>query len=92
MVGRSPIFNHANATLQGMSTIRVNKAQSAMAFEFDAHLDHSSSANYIFLSTTRAFALWLELLCVCYMAAVVCSFLLVGGCKWNRFFLIYRNW
>lgn len=52
-----------------------------MSFEFDSHVDYSSSAHYIFLSTTRAFALWLELLCVCYMAAVVCSFLLVGDCK-----------
>lgn len=76
---RSPIFSHTNATLQGMSTIRVFNAQQALANEFDAHQDLNTSASYLFLSSTRAFALWLELTCVVYMGTVLLSFLIVGS-------------
>lgn len=76
---RSPIFSHTNATLQGMTTIRVFKAEQVLADEFDVHQDLNTSASYLFLSSTRAFALWLELTCVVYMATVLLSFLLVGS-------------
>lgn len=62
-----------------MSTIRVFNAQQALACEFDAHQDLNTSASYLFLSSTRAFALWLELTCVVYMGTVLLSFLLVGS-------------
>ncbi|XP_037030669.1 multidrug resistance-associated protein 4-like [Bradysia coprophila] len=76
---RSPIFSHANATLQGLSTIRAFKAQQILSNEFDTHQDLSTSSWYLFLASTRAFALWLELVCVLYMATVILSFLLLGN-------------
>ncbi|KAJ6637207.1 putative multidrug resistance-associated protein lethal [Pseudolycoriella hygida] len=76
---RSPIFSHANATLQGLSTIRAFKAQQILSNEFDSHQDLNTSSWYLFLASTRAFALWLELVCVLYMATVILSFLLLGN-------------
>lgn len=76
---RSPIFSHANATLQGLSTIRAFKAQQILSNEFDTHQDLNTSSWYLFLASTRAFALWLELVCVLYMATVILSFLFLGN-------------
>lgn len=74
---RSPIFSHANASFQGLTTIRAFGAEKMLAYEFDKHQDLNTSAWYLFLATTRAFALWLELVCVLYIAVVTFSFLLM---------------
>ncbi|XP_039444244.1 probable multidrug resistance-associated protein lethal(2)03659 [Culex pipiens pallens] len=74
---RSPIFSHANASFQGLTTIRAFGAEKILAYEFDKHQDLNTSAWYLFLAATRAFALWLELVCVLYIATVTFSFLLM---------------
>ncbi|XP_058461266.1 probable multidrug resistance-associated protein lethal(2)03659 [Malaya genurostris] len=74
---RSPIFSHANASFQGLTTIRAFGAEKILAYEFDKHQDLNTSAWYLFLATTRAFALWLELVCVLYIATVTFSFLMM---------------
>ncbi|EAT35435.1 AAEL012386-PA [Aedes aegypti] len=74
-VNRSPIYAHLNATLQGLSTIRAFGAQTALRREFNHHLDVNTSAWFIFATTTRAFALWLDFVCVIYIAMVTLSFL-----------------
>lgn len=74
---RSPIFSHANASFQGLTTIRAFGAEKILAYEFDKHQDLNTSAWYLFLATTRAFALWLELVCVLYIAVVTFSFLVM---------------
>uniref|UniRef100_A0A182K606 Uncharacterized protein n=1 Tax=Anopheles christyi TaxID=43041 RepID=A0A182K606_9DIPT len=58
---RSPIFSHANASFQGLSTIRAFGVEKILADEFDKHQDLNTSSWYLFLATTRAFAQWLEL-------------------------------
>ncbi|XP_049301233.1 uncharacterized protein LOC125774907 [Anopheles funestus] len=75
-VNRSPLFSHTNATLQGLSTIRAFGAQSVLRREFNEILDVNSSAWYMFISTSRAFALWLDLVCVIYIGIVTISFLI----------------
>ncbi|KAK6644533.1 hypothetical protein RUM43_000800 [Polyplax serrata] len=74
-VTRSPVFSHLNATLQGLPTIRAFRAQSILIKEFDAHQDLNSTSNYIFMSSSRAFGLWLDVLCVFYIGIVTFSFL-----------------
>ncbi|XP_055588089.1 ATP-binding cassette sub-family C member 4-like [Uranotaenia lowii] len=77
-VNRSPIFSHTNATLQGLSTIRAFQAQKVLCWEFSQHMDMNTAAWYIFITTTRAFALWLDFICVIYIAVVTLSFLVMG--------------
>ncbi|XP_062563883.1 ATP-binding cassette sub-family C member 4-like [Armigeres subalbatus] len=77
-VKRSPIFSHLNATLQGLSTIRAFRAQGTLSREFNNHMDENTSAWFIFITTTRAFALWLDFVCVIYIAVVTLSFLVAG--------------
>lgn len=80
--GRSPIFTHTNATVNGLSTIRACKAQHIVAKEFDELQDINTSAWYIFAASSRALALWLETVCVIYMGVVLSIFLLIdrGEC------------
>uniref|UniRef100_A0A182YG78 ABC transmembrane type-1 domain-containing protein n=1 Tax=Anopheles stephensi TaxID=30069 RepID=A0A182YG78_ANOST len=81
---RSPIFSHANASFQGLSTIRAFGVEKILADEFDKHQDLNTSAWYLFLATTRAFAQWLELVCVLYIAVVTLSFLMVENCNYGK--------
>ncbi|XP_025834705.1 probable multidrug resistance-associated protein lethal(2)03659 isoform X2 [Agrilus planipennis] len=82
-ITRSPVFAHLNASLQGMTTIRAFGAQKILEKEFDNHQDLHSSAWYIFISTSRAFGLWLDFICVIYIAVVTLSFLVFGDEKFG---------
>ncbi|XP_012339261.1 probable multidrug resistance-associated protein lethal(2)03659 [Apis florea] len=77
-VTRSPVFAHLSATLEGLPTVRAFKAQEILTREFDEHQDLHSSAWYIFISSSRAFAFWLDFFCVIYITLVTLSFLLLN--------------
>lgn len=66
-----------NATLQGLSTIRVCKAEQKLEKEFCTQLDKNSAAWLLYISTTRAFAFWLDTICVAYITVVTYSFLVL---------------
>ena len=76
---RSPIYSHTNSTLQGLATIRASDAQQILKQEFNRHQDLNTSAYFLYLASTRAFGLWLELVCVLYCASVTFSFLILGN-------------
>lgn len=77
-ISRSPVYSHTNSTIQGLSTIRAFKAQKIFNKEYNYHQDKNTAALYLFFATTRAFALWLDLICVTYIAVVTFSFLMIG--------------
>ncbi|XP_036674589.3 ATP-binding cassette sub-family C member 4 [Drosophila suzukii] len=76
-ISRSPVFSLTNQTFQGLTTIRALQAQSALELEFHEYQNTNTSAWFLFLSCTRAFALWSDVLCIVYMTAVTFSFLLL---------------
>ena len=65
-----------------MSTIRALEAESALESEFYDYLNANTSAWFLFLSCTRAFALWTDIICVFYITVVTFSFLILGS-KFN---------
>ncbi|KAJ8960745.1 hypothetical protein NQ318_020038 [Aromia moschata] len=77
-ITRSPVFAHLNATLQGLPTIRSNGAEQILVREFDKLQDVHSSAWFMFLYTSRAFGLWLDLICTLYIGVVTYSFVFVA--------------
>ncbi|KAF5283713.1 hypothetical protein FQR65_LT13748 [Abscondita terminalis] len=77
-VTRSPVFAHLNASLQGLTSIRAFRAEPTLIKEFDELQDLHSVTWYLFISTSRAFGYWLDLICVIYIALVTLSFLLIG--------------
>lgn len=77
-LGRSAIISHTNATISGLSTIHVTKSKDILIREFNELQDHNTSVCFIFKAATRAIALWLELICVLYMATAIGIFLALG--------------
>nr|XP_012230327.1 PREDICTED: probable multidrug resistance-associated protein lethal(2)03659 isoform X1 [Linepithema humile]XP_012230329.1 PREDICTED: probable multidrug resistance-associated protein lethal(2)03659 isoform X1 [Linepithema humile]XP_012230330.1 PREDICTED: probable multidrug resistance-associated protein lethal(2)03659 isoform X1 [Linepithema humile] len=78
-ITRSPVFAHLSATLQGLPTIRAFDAGDILTKEFDRHQDLHSSAWYIFIASSRAFGLWLDVFCVVYIVLVTLSFLIMDN-------------
>ncbi|KAL3283027.1 hypothetical protein HHI36_006186 [Cryptolaemus montrouzieri] len=72
---KSPVFAHLNSTLQGLPTIRSNRAEQLLTEEFDRHQDIHSSAWFLFISTSRALGYWLDNICVIFITVVAVSFL-----------------
>jgi ATP-binding cassette subfamily C (CFTR/MRP) protein 4 len=78
-ITRSPVFTHLNASIQGITTIRAYEAQEILAKQFDGHQDLHSAAWYLFISTSRSFAFWLDVACFLYISVVTFSFLFLEG-------------
>ncbi|XP_077286529.1 putative multidrug resistance-associated protein lethal(2)03659 [Arctopsyche grandis] len=74
-IARTPIVSHLSTSLKGLSTIRAYGVQQVLVEEFDSHQDLHSSVWFMFLGTSRAFGLWLDLMCVGFISAIVLSFL-----------------
>uniref|UniRef100_A0A6Q2YCT4 Multidrug resistance-associated protein 4 n=1 Tax=Esox lucius TaxID=8010 RepID=A0A6Q2YCT4_ESOLU len=60
---RSPVFSHLSSSLQGLWTIRAYKAQQRFQQMFDSHQDLHSEAWFLFLTTSRWFAVRLDGIC-----------------------------
>ncbi|XP_044738847.1 probable multidrug resistance-associated protein lethal(2)03659 [Chrysoperla carnea] len=75
---KSPVFNHLNASLQGIITIRAFQAEQMLSEEFDKHQDVHGSAWFLFFSSSRAFGYWLDLICVIYITIVTFTFLTIS--------------
>ncbi|KAJ9588188.1 hypothetical protein L9F63_018452, partial [Diploptera punctata] len=76
---RSPVFQHLNASLQGLTTIRAFGAEEILMKEFDNHQDLHSGAWYLFIASSRAFGFWLDVVCLIYICIVTFSFLFMGA-------------
>ena len=71
---RSPVYSHLSASLNGLQTIRAYRVQATFVREFNKHQDLHSEAWFLFLATSRWFAVRLDLLCACFLTAVaMCS-------------------
>ncbi|XP_039997776.1 multidrug resistance-associated protein 4 [Xiphias gladius] len=60
---RSPVFSHLSSSLQGLWTIRAFGAEERFQKTFDAHQDLHSEAWFLFLTTSRWFAVRLDGIC-----------------------------
>uniref|UniRef100_A0A8W4FHJ8 Uncharacterized protein n=1 Tax=Sus scrofa TaxID=9823 RepID=A0A8W4FHJ8_PIG len=67
---RSPVFSHLASSLQGRWTIRAFKAQQRFQELFDTHQDLHSEAWFLFLTTSRWFALCLDAVCAIFVIVV----------------------
>ncbi|KAK6195727.1 hypothetical protein SNE40_001092 [Patella caerulea] len=67
---RSPVFSHLSASLQGLHTIRAFNMEEKFIDEFDLHQDQHTESWYLFLATSRWFAVRLDWLCALFITAV----------------------
>ncbi|KAI5642313.1 ABC transporter transmembrane region domain-containing protein [Phthorimaea operculella] len=82
-ITRSPVFSHLNATVLGMATIRSFGAENLLVAEFDRHQDLHSAAWYLFITCSRAFGYFLDVICLFFIICVTFSCLMktdMEGC------------
>ncbi|XP_073203967.1 ATP-binding cassette sub-family C member 4 isoform X4 [Lepidochelys kempii] len=75
---RSPVFSHLSTSLQGLWTIRAFKAEQRFQELFDAHQDLHSEAWFLFLTTSRWFAVRLDAICAIFVIVVAFGSLLLA--------------
>ncbi|XP_027849264.2 probable multidrug resistance-associated protein lethal(2)03659 isoform X1 [Aphis gossypii] len=76
-VARSPMFTHVNSSLQGLTTIRAFEVEQILFQEFASHQDLHSSAWFLFLSLSRAFGFWLDIICIFYTSLIMFFFIFI---------------
>lgn len=76
---RSPVFGHLNATVMGLATVRSFGAEYLLGAEFDRHQDLHSAAWYLFISCSRAFGYFLDVICLLFIICVTFSCLMKTG-------------
>ncbi|XP_059695210.1 ATP-binding cassette sub-family C member 4 isoform X3 [Haemorhous mexicanus] len=76
---RSPVFSHLSSSLQGLWTIRALKAEERFQKLFDAHQDLHSEAWFLFLTTSRWFAVRLDAICAIFVVVVAFGSLLLSN-------------
>uniref|UniRef100_A0A674ETS9 Multidrug resistance-associated protein 4 n=1 Tax=Salmo trutta TaxID=8032 RepID=A0A674ETS9_SALTR len=77
---RSPVFSHLSSSLQGLWTIRAFRAEERFQNTFDAHQDLHTESWFLFLVTSRWFALRLDGICAAFVTVTAfgCLFLRDG--------------
>ncbi|KAJ8933696.1 hypothetical protein NQ314_013862 [Rhamnusium bicolor] len=75
-ITKSPVFSHVSSSLNGITTIRASKAEEILINEFDDHQDIHTSAWYLTITCIVAFGLWLDIVCVIFVACVTFSFII----------------
>ncbi|XP_013167071.1 PREDICTED: probable multidrug resistance-associated protein lethal(2)03659 [Papilio xuthus] len=75
-ITRSPVFGHVNATVLGLATIRSFGAEGLLTQEFDHHQDLHSAAWYLFITCSRAFGYFLDIICLLFIVCVTFSCLM----------------
>ncbi|XP_011890882.1 PREDICTED: multidrug resistance-associated protein 4 isoform X5 [Cercocebus atys] len=75
---RSPVFSHLSSSLQGLWTIRAYKAEERCQELFDAHQDLHSEAWFLFLTTSRWFAVRLDAICAMFVIVVAFGSLILA--------------
>ncbi|KAM6893207.1 ATP-binding cassette sub-family C member 4 [Lycodopsis pacificus] len=74
---RSPVFSHLSSSLQGLWTIRAFGAEERFQKVFDAHQDLHSEAWFLFLVTSRWFAVRLDGMCSIFVTVTTFGCLLL---------------
>nr|XP_014335662.1 PREDICTED: multidrug resistance-associated protein 4 isoform X2 [Bos mutus] len=89
---RSPVLSHLASSLQGLWTIRVYKAEQRFQELFDAYQDLHSEAWFLFLTTTRWFAVRLDATCAIFVTVVAFgSLFLANTLNAGQFGLVLSN-
>ncbi|XP_021104693.1 multidrug resistance-associated protein 4 isoform X2 [Heterocephalus glaber] len=75
---RSPVFSHLSSSLQGLWTIRAYRAEERCQELFDAHQDLHTEAWFLFLTTSRWFAVRLDAICAIFVIVIAYGSLILA--------------
>lgn len=92
---RAPAFSHVTATLNGITTIRSQRAQKLLTEEFDVIQDHHTGPFYLFLVSSEAFGFYLDAISNIFLAFVTLQFMFFTEGKssivYNLYFSVSNN-
>ncbi|XP_071056450.1 probable multidrug resistance-associated protein lethal(2)03659 [Onthophagus taurus] len=77
-VVKSPMFSMINSSLSGLITIRAFNNEMVLINQFDELQDVHTSSWFLLLSCMASFGLWLDQLCVLFLACIVFSFAFIS--------------
>ncbi|CAG9107278.1 unnamed protein product [Plutella xylostella] len=83
-ITRSPVFSHLNATVLGVATIRSFGTEQLLTQEFDRHQDLHSAAWYLFITSSRAFGYFLDVICLLFIICVTFSCLMKSDAESSK--------
>lgn len=75
--GRSPVFSHLTATINGLATIRARNIQGKLANEFDNLQDVHSAVWQLTSAANTACGLWMDCISSAFVATVTFSFIIL---------------
>lgn len=75
ILARAPAFSHVTATLNGLTTIRSQRAQKLVETEFDVIQDYHTGPYYLFLVSSEAFGFYLDFISNVFLGFVTLQFL-----------------
>lgn len=71
------MFTHLAATLTGLSTVRAYNAEQILETEFDYHQDTHSACWYMFIATSSAFGLSLDIMCLIFISCIILYYMVI---------------
>lgn len=71
------MFTHLAATLSGLSTVRAYNAERILEQEFDYHQDTHSACWYMFIATSSAFGLSLDIMCFIFIFCIIMFYMVI---------------
>lgn len=71
------MFTHLAATLTGLSTVRAYNAEGILETEFDYHQDTHSACWYMFIATSSAFGLSLDIMCLIFISCIILYYMVI---------------
>ncbi|VVC94160.1 unnamed protein product [Leptidea sinapis] len=74
---KSPVFGMISSTITGLSTIRSSNSQNRLLKMFNDAQDSNTSAFFTFIGGSSAFGLYLDAICLVYLAAIIAVFLFI---------------
>ncbi|EFA04157.2 ATP-binding cassette sub-family C member 4 [Tribolium castaneum] len=75
-ITRAPVFSHVSASLYGLPTIRAASAQNMIIKEFDLLQDQHTGSWFMFIASSEAFGLYLDIISTVFLAIVTYQFLI----------------
>mgnify|MGYP002649092733 CR=1 FL=1 len=86
-VARSPVYTHITNTINGLASIRAFGAQESFEKQFYAYQNDHTSMWFLFIATSRAMGIAMEIICSLYILIISVVVMLSDGMHFVNFYL-----
>ncbi|KAF5273603.1 hypothetical protein FQR65_LT04602 [Abscondita terminalis] len=72
-ITKSPVLEHLITLFRGLPTVRAFSSEDVVTKHFNERLDLHSCTSHLNITTSKAFGLWLDIVCVIYIVITILS-------------------